>query len=76
MNDFEEHKNKMMVVKLSEEHGWIKRDPNVPCPKVGDKMLVIPNHSCAVANLTDYYVVINKEQMPIQWKVDTRGCVR
>ena len=75
MKDVETKTNKMSLVKLSEEHGWIKRESHIPV-QIGDKMIVVPNHSCPVANLTDHYVVINKESNPIVWKVDARGAVK
>jgi len=28
---------------------------------VGDRIQIIPNHSCSAANLTDWYVMVNAE---------------
>jgi D-serine deaminase-like pyridoxal phosphate-dependent protein len=67
-------------MKLSEEHGWIKRDDGTCGPvQVGDKVLVVPNHACPVANLADEYVVVHRhaEQSNVErWKVAARGCVQ
>lgn len=52
----------MLVTNLSEEHGWIawKRREVSPGQRLepGDRVRVIPNHSCPVANLSDEYVAI------------------
>jgi len=77
INDWSSKQNKLFVVKLSEEHGWIKRDSNVDL-QVGSRVCVIPNHSCSAANLSDYYEVMGKDESKsnIKWKVVARGCVR
>ena len=76
LEDWQEKKNPYVVTKLSEEHGWIQKDKAREAPGIGSKMIIIPNHSCVVANLTDYYSVINKEKDVVLWKVDARGAVR
>ena len=41
--------------------------------KVGDKILIIPNHSCSSANLTDYYIGVRGEDVERLSEVDIRG---
>jgi len=62
------------VKKLSEEHGWIQQAPGIPAPAIGQKMVILPNHSCVVANLTDQLYVQGKE--PRTWKTVSRGCTQ
>ncbi|HOY65405.1 MAG TPA: alanine racemase [Candidatus Ozemobacteraceae bacterium] len=37
--------------RLSEEHGIVPLSPESPRPRIGDRLQIIPNHSCAAANL-------------------------
>ena len=41
--------------------------------KVGDKVIIIPNHSCSSANLTSYYVGVRGEEVDHLVHVDIRG---
>ena len=42
--------------------------------KVGDRIMIIPNHTCSSANLTDYYIMIDENENVIDWiPVDIRG---
>ena len=61
------------VIKLSEEHGQLKRIPGVVPPKLGDLIRILPNHSCPIANLADELVVLG-QSINTQWKVIARGC--
>ncbi|DBA04601.1 TPA: hypothetical protein N0F65_012184 [Lagenidium giganteum] len=62
------------VSKLSEEHGWLKQVDGVPAPAIGQRMIVIPNHSCVVTNLTDSLYVQGEHSKV--WKVLSRGCTQ
>ncbi len=65
LEDFPLKQNKMSLVKLSEEHGWIQNDNNNNNNnniKIGNRVCVIPNHACPIANLTDEYVVVGLKQ--------------
>ena len=62
------------VVKLSEEHGFIpKKDCNLV---LGSIVRIIPNHSCAVANLSKDLAIVRDDDVIDRWDVDARGCVR
>ena len=41
--------------------------------KVGDKIVIIPNHSCSSANLTDYYIGVRGEKVEKMITVDMRS---
>lgn len=62
----------LTVYSLSEEVGklHVEGETNL---KVGDKIRIIPNHSCSSANLTDYLIGIQGENASRLIKVDMRG---
>lgn len=43
----------MELVKLNEEHGYLRYDPEKIKINIGDELHIIPNHSCVIANLTN-----------------------
>jgi D-serine deaminase-like pyridoxal phosphate-dependent protein len=59
--------------KLSEEHAFVSR---LHWPvRVGDKVRMIPNHSCAVVNLADELVGLHGDGTIERWHVAARGAV-
>lgn len=50
----------LVVAGLSEEVGKLKATGPTDL-KVGDRIQIIPNHSCSAANLTDWYVVVGAD---------------
>ncbi len=40
-----------VLSRLSEEHGIVPLESAFPIPSIGDRVSIIPNHSCAAANL-------------------------
>ncbi|WBL15570.1 MULTISPECIES: D-TA family PLP-dependent enzyme [Sutcliffiella] len=60
------------IERLSEEHGvgTINGHTNL---QMNDKVQIIPNHACTVANLFDEYVVHDDGKVINRWKVDARG---
>jgi len=66
------------IAKLSEEHGWIELGDALPAgartPAIGERVRILPNHSCPVANLADEYVVLGRDGALERWPVDARGC--
>lgn len=64
----------LKVSRLSEEHGWIART-NAPL-RIGDRIRLVPNHSCPVANLVDQLTVVSGNDVIDQWPVAARGKVR
>ncbi len=62
----------LTVYSLSEEVGKLRVEGATDL-KVGDKILIIPNHSCSTANLTSYYVGVRGEEIDRLIAVDIRG---
>ena len=60
------------ITKLSEEHGWIAHNGK-PLP-LGTRLVIYPNHSCPVVNLTDRISVTENGTEIAQWPIDARGC--
>jgi serine racemase len=62
----------VIVSSLSEEVGKLKAEGETSL-KVGDKIEIIPNHSCSTANLCTYYTVVDGDDVIKSIKVDARG---
>lgn len=62
----------LTVYSLSEEVGKFHLEGKTDL-KVGDKVTIIPNHSCSTANLTSYYVGVRGETVDHLIHVDIRG---
>ena len=62
----------IIVAGLSEEVGklHVHGETNL---KIGDKIEIIPNHSCSTANLCSYYTVIEDDEVVGSIPVDVRG---
>ena len=60
------------IFSLSEEVGKIHVH-GLTDLKVGDKILIIPNHSCSTANLTSYFIGVRGESIERLVEVDIRG---
>ncbi len=64
----------LIIEKLSEEHGFVRRDDrNLP---LGTRLRILPNHACPVANLTDSYLALSPDGETEEWAVAARGKVR
>ena len=62
----------ILVGSLSEEVGKLYYEGEATL-KVGDKIEIIPNHSCSAANFTNYLITTNKDEVVGSIKVDIRG---
>ncbi|WP_302770859.1 alanine racemase [Anaerotignum lactatifermentans] len=62
----------LTVYGLSEEVGKIKVNGTTSL-KIGDKIQIIPNHSCSSANLTSWLVGVRNDMVTEQIPVDVRG---
>jgi D-serine deaminase-like pyridoxal phosphate-dependent protein len=62
------------VARLSEEHGFLDRAGRDV--RVGERMLIAPNHACAVANLFDELTAVGEDGQVSLWPVTARGRVR
>lgn len=65
----------LAVVRVNEEHGYV-RGAAVDALRVGERILFMPAHVCAVVNLTDEVVVTENGNVVDTWRVDARGCIR
>ena len=63
------------IVGLSEEHAWVKVRGGSTLD-VGDRVRVVPNHACVVANMLTELHVVDGEDVVGLWSVDARGCVQ
>ena len=54
---FGKKKRMLRLEKMSEEHGFVRKGKQATL-KLGDKVRIIPNHSCVVANLAAEYCLI------------------
>jgi len=61
-----------VIERLSEEHATV-RVPDA-CPlKIGDRVRILPNHSCVVANLTDELLGVDGQRVVDRLPVAARG---
>jgi D-serine deaminase-like pyridoxal phosphate-dependent protein len=64
----------LLIERLSEEHAVV-RVTGAPRLRIGDRVTIVPNHACVVANLTNRYVVADGEDVLDHPIVDARGLV-
>ncbi len=64
----------LLIERLSEEHAVV-RVTGAPRLRIGDRVTIVPNHACVVANLTNRYVVADGEHVLDHPIVDARGLV-
>ncbi|NLP52362.1 D-TA family PLP-dependent enzyme [Bacillus sp. RO1] len=62
----------LTIERLSEEHGVAVFEGSCGL-RLNDKVRIIPNHACTVANMFDEYVVVEGDYVVDKWKVDARG---
>jgi D-serine deaminase-like pyridoxal phosphate-dependent protein len=63
------------LVRLSEEHGVIQVEDGEAF-SVGERVRIVPNHSCVVANLHDRLCCVRGERVEGVWNVAARGMVQ
>ena len=74
LKEFPEIQSEFIVEKLSEEHGFVKKRKEY-LMKIGERVRIIPNHACAVMNLTNYFYLVNEKRVVKKLSVDARGMV-
>jgi D-serine deaminase-like pyridoxal phosphate-dependent protein len=62
------------VAKLNEEHGFLTFDPQKTTLRVGDRIEIIPNHSCVLPNLCDAVAGVRGGRGVERVRIDARGC--
>lgn len=61
------------LVKLNEEHGYLRYDPEKVSLTIGEQLHVIPNHCCVVANLVDEIYAFHNNAFSETITIDARG---
>jgi D-serine deaminase-like pyridoxal phosphate-dependent protein len=61
------------VIGLNEEHGMLSFDPAAVQLSVGDRIEIIPNHSCVVPNLYDNVYGVREQKVVEIIHIDARG---
>ena len=61
------------LTKFSEEHGFVDFSACSVKPAIGDRVTVIPNHTCLVSNLHPHVYGMRGEQVEVLWPVLARG---
>ncbi|MHA2351999.1 MAG: alanine racemase [Candidatus Thorarchaeota archaeon] len=60
----------VMIALLSQEHGKLTFTRKTSFEyELGEKIRIIPNHSCLTANLFDYYQVVKGDSVVDKWRV-------
>jgi D-serine deaminase-like pyridoxal phosphate-dependent protein len=67
--------NGLLVERLSEEHATVRVMSGTTTLAPGDRVRVIPNHSCVVSNLFDVVWLTDADRVLGQMRVDARGRV-
>lgn len=75
VDDYAAKNSPLPVVRLSEEHGFLKRtDSKVT---IGSRVRILPNHACPVANLAASFVVLQTGGTEVvRWPIEARGLVQ
>jgi D-serine deaminase-like pyridoxal phosphate-dependent protein len=63
---------RLQVQGVSQEHGWVGGDDVEGRLAVGEKLRILPNHSCLTAALFDRYHVVRGERVVGRWKIRRR----
>ncbi|MFK9093864.1 alanine racemase [Bacillus salipaludis] len=61
------------ITSLNEEHGFLNFDPTITSLSVGDRIEIIPNHSCVIPNLCDELAGVRNGEVVEFIPVDARG---
>ncbi|MDQ3070644.1 MAG: alanine racemase [Acidobacteriota bacterium] len=61
------------IERLSEEHATVRVGPGAPALRIGDRVRILPNHSCVVSNLVDHVHMADGDQVTDRLPVAARG---
>ncbi|WP_235911900.1 alanine racemase [Mesorhizobium xinjiangense] len=62
-----------VLYQLNEEHGLLDVSRCTTPPRVGERVRVLPNHACVVANLVDRVMIVSEGRLLGALAVDARG---
>lgn len=65
----------MEIYALNEEHAYV-RYPAAYAPKIGEKLTIIPNHSCVISNLFGYLMVMHEDGSSERICIEGRGALQ
>jgi D-serine deaminase-like pyridoxal phosphate-dependent protein len=71
-----DHHPNVVVHRLNEEHGWLKVSGASQSLKIGDRLRIIPNHTCPTVNLYDELVLHRGDEVLQTISVAARGKVQ
>ncbi len=57
-----------LLTSLSQEHGLGEPCAGIPLPRIGEKVLVLPNHSCLAAGLFERYCAVRNLEVQETWR--------
>jgi D-serine deaminase-like pyridoxal phosphate-dependent protein len=63
------------MYKLNEEHGYVDMSDCEERPGIGERVHVIPAHTCVVTNLHNQIYGVRGEEVEVVWPVAARGMV-
>jgi D-serine deaminase-like pyridoxal phosphate-dependent protein len=61
---------------MSEEHGHVDFSACARRPEIGERVTVIPNHCCPVANLFNQLIGVRHGEVEVTWPVAARGALQ
>jgi len=64
----------LTITGLNEEHGFLQFNPGTAPLCIGDRIEIIPNHSCVLPNLCDRVAGVRGGRLEEWISVDARGC--
>ena len=64
------------VYGMSEEHGHVDFSACAHKPALGERVTVIPNHCCPVANLFNHLIGLRSGTVEVVWPVAARGALQ
>lgn len=61
------------IVKLNEEHGYLKYDPEKHHFQIGDQIEIVPNHCCVIPNLNESVHAFKNGEYKGKINIDAKG---
>jgi D-serine deaminase-like pyridoxal phosphate-dependent protein len=58
---------------MNDYHGFVDVAEGSPAPRIGDRVVIAPNHVCPTVNLYDELVVVEDGKVVDTWRVAARG---
>jgi D-serine deaminase-like pyridoxal phosphate-dependent protein len=66
----------LVLLKMNEEHGYVRREGSEQRHPIGERLHVIPNHVCTAMNMHDEVWVHRGGEVVDTWRIAARGKVR